>query len=219
MTNNKFWEDPSRVESFAAKAADHRLVELVKKYPSPSQTMVRDLGCAAGRNSVFMAECGFNIWAVDFSRAMIEKTQKSITPYMEAKEIERRINVGRMDDLSWAQNGFFDLIIALGIYHNAQGDEEFENAISESHRILKRGGKLLMATFAPGTVLPDMKLSKISKHIWKDENHGNLYLLTGTELDRKLKEFYFSPVTKTATVEKSLEKGRRITVNALYEKQ
>jgi ubiquinone/menaquinone biosynthesis C-methylase UbiE len=219
MSNKNFWEDANHVENFTAKAADHRLVELVKQYPSPKNIKVLDLGCAAGRNTIFLAESGFDVWAVDSSKAMIEKTQNSLAPFLDSDEIEKRIKVRKMDNISWAENNSFDLIIALGILHNAQSEDEFNKSLSESQRILKLDGKLLVANFSPGTNLPNMNLVKESGHIWNDKRHGNLYLLTATELDEKMKEFVFFPVTKTVTVEKLLVDGKRVTVNALYEKR
>lgn len=219
MTKKSFWEDPKRVESFAAKAADFRLVEIAKQYPFPEKIKVLDLGCAAGRNTLFMAECGFDIWAIDSSQAMIEKTKSALETHLDSSDIDKRIKVGKMDNLSWAEDNYFDFIIALGIYHNAQNEKEFEQAIYESNRVLKPGGKLLVANFAPGIILGHLNLDQISDHLWRDKKHGNLYLLTGAELDEKMKEFSFFPITKTATVEKVLENGKRVTVNAFYEKR
>ena len=42
------WEEPERVEEFAKRDADVRLMELVDRYRAPSTVCILDLGCAGG---------------------------------------------------------------------------------------------------------------------------------------------------------------------------
>ena len=220
MGQQKFWEEQKRVDSFANKAADHRLKEIIKEYPLPGSVKILDLGCAGGRNTVFLAQKGFDVWALDSSHAMVEKTKSLLKAIWSLDKNNSRIFTASMENLHWAKDGFFDLVIALGLYHNAESQKMFRKAIQESARVLKAGGRILVANFAPGVSLEhlDLEKEKHSKHMWKDKTHGKLCLLTGDELDFEMKRIMLFPVTKTQTVVKQLERGKRVTVNALYKK-
>ena len=77
---DEFWEDSEVVEQFAAREPDHRLSRLISQYDDPGSIRVLDLGCAAGRNAVFLVEHDFDVYAVDASLAMVEKTRQRMTP-------------------------------------------------------------------------------------------------------------------------------------------
>lgn len=221
MEKNNIWEQPDRVEHFASKVPDNRLLEFLRRYPEPGKIKVLDLGCAGGRNAILMAEQGFDLWAVDSSEAMIAKTRELLKNIWDEEKISSRILTGSMDHLSFFDDAFFDLIVALGIYHNAQSESEFFRSLDESRRILKPGGHIIVANFAPGTNFGDLDLSKdpSSQFIWKGAQAGNLCLLTAEELDDQFKRRGFVPIEKSATVHKKLERGQRVTINALYIKK
>jgi SAM-dependent methyltransferase len=220
MGQNKLWEYPQCAIQFASKTADHRLKELCNQYPNPGGVRVLDLGCAGGRNTLFLANGGFNVWAVDSSKAMIEQTKNQLKAIWPSCKINERIIPGSMENFDWAKSGFFDLIVALGIYHNATSMNMMKKAVSESARILKKDGRLLVANFAPGTQLENFNLVKNESMdwLWTDKKKGILCLLTGDELDLLMNNTSLFPVSKTQTVIKQLENAKRVTVNALYKK-
>src|SRR4030095_13103316 len=121
-----FWDSAENVERFAAREPDARLTELVREDPAPSRIRVLDLGCAAGRNAVLLADKGFDVEALDASPAMVAKTRERLARSLGAAEAERRVRVGRMDDLSPAADVTFDLVVALGLYHCAESRAEWE---------------------------------------------------------------------------------------------
>ena len=69
-----FWEDPDRVEQFAGREPDRRLLELLDSFEAPRTTRVLDLGCAGGRNTAVLAERGFDVLAIDSSSSMVART-------------------------------------------------------------------------------------------------------------------------------------------------
>ena len=60
---------------------------------------------------------------------------------------------GRMDDLGDFADGSFDLVVALGVYHCATRRGEWDSALAETARVLRVGGRLLVAIFTPETDL------------------------------------------------------------------
>lgn len=217
---NEFWSRPEQVEKFAGRDPDHRLVELVKTFPDPADTRVLDLGCAAGRNTVFLVRLGFDIHALDASEAMVERTRERVAEVLDPDEAARRVRTGHMDDLGVFGSGSMDLVVALGILHQATSETEWERTLSEVVRVLAPGGLLLVANFGPGTDLRGEGVHRVpgEAHVREVGGVGRLYLLDAEELDRVMSERGLLPQAQTETVAVAMDPGRRVVVNALYRK-
>jgi SAM-dependent methyltransferase len=213
-----FWNRPEQVERFAGREPDVRLVPLTAGYRDPAATRVLDLGCAAGRNTVFLAERGFDVWALDASPAMAERTRQRLGEILGPTEADRRVRVGRMDDLTAYGDGRFDLIVALGILHNAGSVAEWDRTLSEVRRVLRSKGRLLVASFAPGTDLTGegVRRTEAAEHVYEMGGVGRLYLLDAAGLDEAMAGVDLRPETPTETVIVDMDPGRRVVVNALY---
>lgn len=148
-TEEPFWERREVVERFAARDPDHRLVSMMERVERPERLRVLDLGCAGGRNTVFLAHLGCDVHAVDASKAMVEEARRRLAPVLGQKEAIERIRKGRMDDLSAFQSHSMDLVLALGLYQNARDLDEWHRAVAETARVLRSGGQCLVAHFTP----------------------------------------------------------------------
>jgi SAM-dependent methyltransferase len=209
------------VERFAAREPDKRLMELIGEYPDPSRARVLDLGCAGGRNAVVLAERGFDLEALDASAAMVAKTRERIAPVVGASEASRRVRVGRMDDLSAHSDASFDLVVGLGIYHCAESRAEWERALSETARVLRPGGRVLVSVFTPETDLTGRGIRAIpgEPDVYEGFDTGGRHVLVDAEgLDRDLARFGLSPLEPTRTARPKVETGRRVSANGLYGK-
>ncbi len=216
-----FWDSAENVERFAAREPDVRLTELIREYPVSSRIRVLDLGCAAGRNAVLLAEKGFDVEALDASPAMVAKTRQRVTAILGAEEAERRVRVGRMDDLSTAADATFDLVVALGLYHCAQSRAEWERALSETARVLKPGARLLVSVFTPETDLTGRGTRAVAGEpdVYEGFDSGARHVLVDAAgLDRELARFGLLPLEPTRTARPKVETGRRVSANGLYRK-
>ena len=216
-----FWNDPGRVEEFAARAPDLRLVELAAAYPEPRSVRVLDLGCAGGRNTRFLAERGFDVHAIDSAEAMVAKTRARIAELLGAAEAERRVRLGRMDDLGWAASASFDLVVALGIFQEAEDEAEWERSLAETARVLAPGGRLLVAAFTPRTALDGRTLEHVPETRFVYRGHrsgGTMCLVEAPELDVELARFGFRTEVPTETVVRAAGTGQRVTANGRYVK-
>jgi tellurite methyltransferase len=77
----------------------------------PHGARVLDLGCGEGRNALFLAECGFEVTAVDISDAGIRK----LDALAKERDLQIRSEVADMRLYRFAHS--FDLIASQGCLH------------------------------------------------------------------------------------------------------
>lgn len=215
-----FWERPEVVEQFASRAPDHRLVPLLDEYARPEATRVLDLGCGGGRNTVLLAERGFDVWALDGSVAMVKRTRDRLAPLLGPERVRERVEIGRMDDLSSFDDASLDLVVALGVYHGARSRAEWERAIAETARVLKPGGRLLVNHFTPEVDLTGDGVRPVpgAPDVYEGLADGRGVLFGAEALDAAMGRHGFAPATPSTTVRVETERGRRVSVNALYQR-
>ena len=220
-TDAPFWERPDIVTRFAEREPDHRLAELVEDYLAPSAVRVLDLGCAGGRNTVFLARRGFDVIARDSAQAMVEETRRRLAAILGEAEAEARVRVASMDRLEDVADGSVDLLVALGVYHNARTGGEWDRALAEAHRVLVRGGRVLVSDFTDKLDPEGRGLTRVEgeDHVFLGASSGRVYLLSAEELDREMIRRGFAPLGPTETVTRDTENGgRRVTANGFYRK-
>ena len=220
MLRPRFWEDAERVEMFAERDPDRRLVSLIESYADPQATRVLDIGCAGGRNTVVLAEQGFDVFGIDSSSAMVRKTRERLAVVLGQREAERRVRVGHMEDLSEFGSESFQLVVALGVYHNARSQRDWDRALDETTRVLVPGGRVLVSNFSPRSD-PGAGLHPVAgeEHVYEGFDGGPLFLLEADELDAEMRRHNLISVVPSETVVRPTERGRRVTVKGLYRKR
>ena len=215
-----FWERPENVEKFANRELDVRLAELLDGYADPAATCVLDIGCAGGRNTVHLADRGFDVYAIDDSAAMTERTRGRVAAILGVDKAERRVRRGRMDDLSDHADDSVDLIVVLGVLHASRSLSEWHRAVAGMARVLKPGGLLLTASFAPGTDAHDDGDVSIDgePHLFVGPSGNPSIQLTVEETDAAMAENGLSPLEPTVQVERDRETGTWFVVNGLFTK-
>lgn len=214
-----FWERPEIVEMFASRPPDNRMLAWLRG--KPKTTRVLDLGSAGGRNTAWLAEQGFDFFALDASSAMIAKTREQVVPYVGEQEALRRVRQGQMQDQQCFASDTFDLIIALGIFHGAQNESQWHSAIAETARVLRPGGEILVAHFSPRSQPNGVPLPRLDgePHMFQGfDSDRRMLLLEPDELDTRVANYGLFPVIPTSDVLVLAETGYRVTVNAHYKK-
>jgi len=217
-----FWDSADTVERFAAREPDARLVTLLREYDDPPATRVLDLGCAAGRNAVLLAENRFDVQALDASPAMAARTRERLAAVLGAMEADRRVRVGPMDDLRHLADRSFDLVVALGVYHCAESRAEWERSLAETARVLRPGGMLLASVFTPETDLTGRGTRAVpgAPDVFEGFEGGGRHVLVDAEtLDRDLAGVGLVPAEPTRTARPHVETGRRVSANGLYRRE
>jgi SAM-dependent methyltransferase len=214
----EFWEQPERVERFALREPDQRLRELVRDYPDPTSVVVLDLGCAGGRNTELLARLGFQVHALDAARAMVDRTRQRVAAAVGEALARERVRRGRMDDLSAFPDDLFDLVVALGVHHSARSRGEWERSLDELARVLKPGGLVLFSQFTPATDLTGAGVTAVRGEdgVYEGLPGGRAVLFDAAALDAAVATRGLRPVVATSTATTALDRGRRVSVNALY---
>jgi len=213
-----FWESPETVLRFAAREPDPRLRELAGLYPDPARIRALDLGCAAGRNTLYLAERGFDVIGLDASAAMVAETMRKVAAVFGPGEAGGRVRRGTMDRLEAWGDGTVDLVVALGIYHSAGSRCEWDRSLEETRRVLARGGLVLVADFTDACDPGGAGLVSVpgDPHRFDGMASGRATLMDAASLDREFLRRGLRPLRPTETVSREAEGGRRVTANALY---
>lgn len=233
---NTMWEDPNVVAAFAARPPDHRLQHLLageEEYGAVRaawseagwraggvEPRVLDIGCAGGRNTVWLAQQGCDVWALDASFAMVEETRRRLAELLGREEATRRVRVGAMRSLAAHADGSFDLVVALGVLQDARSSEEWHAALAEVARVLRPGGLCLVANFGPDSRPSGEPLSPVpgETDVWVGFGPGErrMTLPSRGGLDADFARHGLHPALPTAAVTVPTAAGHRVTLNALY---
>lgn len=215
-----FWEQPEVVERFAERDPDHRLRELLDERGDAPPLRVLDVGCAGGRNTVFLARRGHDVHALDASAAMVRETRRRVAAVLGMAEAEARVREGRMDALPFP-DADFDLVLSLGVLHIAASWSEWGRAADEAARVLRAGGLLLLSEFTPATRPSGETVLPVpgEPHLYEGFSRGRSVLLEPDAVDAELAGRGLDPVTPTVIATGETERGRRVSVNGLFRKR
>lgn len=224
------WERPEVVARFAARAPDLRLQALFagddvyrdvrEAWSPPSAPRVLDIGCAGGRNTVWLADQGADVWALDASSAMVTETRERLSAALGEAEAVRRVCVGEMSELHDFDSHTVDLVLALGVFQDATSTEQWHATLAETARVLRAGGLCLVANFGPGSQPGGSPLTQVAgqRNVWLgfDPEGRRMTLPDLEDLDADFAQHGLTPALPSESVRVDTARGFRITLNALY---
>ncbi|MDQ2666769.1 MAG: class I SAM-dependent methyltransferase [Gemmatimonadota bacterium] len=101
---------------------------------------VLDAGCGAGRNLIFLARAGINLYGVDDSADAIASAIRQLA--QSAPDFDpSHLSVESVESLSFG-DGSMDVVISSAVLHFAQDDRQFHACVTEMWRVLAPGGML-----------------------------------------------------------------------------
>jgi ubiquinone/menaquinone biosynthesis C-methylase UbiE len=139
----KYWDKRSdgycqvnlgELNSFKRKA----WTDLINKYAPKIQgrkAKVLDIGTGPGFFAIIMAACGYEVTAVDYTEAMLEKAKNNAGQFIN-NICFRRMDAHKLD----FEDNTFDLIVTRNLTWNLERPDE---AYREWYRVLANGGRLL----------------------------------------------------------------------------
>ncbi|MFA5879144.1 MAG: class I SAM-dependent methyltransferase [Candidatus Margulisiibacteriota bacterium] len=129
----KRWED-SGVDNDEFKNFDIYPIKYTNMVVTAKNQKILEAGCGAGRVYFHYKNLGYDIHGIEYSKIAVKNILE--------KDKSAKVQHGSITELPYADNSF-DVLLALGLYHNLEDEKDLEKSFSETARVLKTGGKLL----------------------------------------------------------------------------
>ena len=94
-----------------------------------------DIGCGLGRHAIYMAKNGFNVYAFDYSKYVIELVKEKAYK----NDVDIKLCIANIADFPY-ENESIDCMGAIGVLSNSDKDGILR-VLKEMHRVLKVGGE------------------------------------------------------------------------------
>ena len=128
------WNELFAQEEFRWKNPHAQVVALVPLLRERGARRVLDLGCGAGRHTVYLAREGFEVCGFDIAENGLAHTRE----WLARERLTAELRQGDIEQIPYPAE-FFDAVISIYvIYHKKYA--EMQQVIAEIHRVLKRGG-------------------------------------------------------------------------------
>jgi ubiquinone/menaquinone biosynthesis C-methylase UbiE len=134
---------PSSTRTLASKAlvaAAHRL----RLHPGCT---VLDIGCGNGRNSVYLAQRGANVHALDFSTTALDRLQ-TLASSTRVSDSVHAYCASLVDRLPF-RDGSFPVVIDSYVFCHFLAEGLKDHYLNELRRVAKPGGLVFLSLFPP----------------------------------------------------------------------
>lgn len=126
-------------EEFRWKDPHAQVIALVPLLRERNARRVLDLGCGAGRHTVYLAREDFDVYGIDMAENGLAHTHQ----WLERKHLAAELKHADIEEIPYT-DGFFDAVICIFvIYHKPLAG--IRQVVTEIHRVLKRGGLALVS--------------------------------------------------------------------------
>ncbi len=114
-------------------------VKYIEEYLTPGRKIL-DVGAGAGEYSLYFAEKGYDVSALELAPANVETFRRKISPAVSVDLVQ-----GNALDLSRYPDRSFDAVLLFGPLYHLHREEDKKRCISEAKRVCKEGGKIFIS--------------------------------------------------------------------------
>lgn len=203
IEDNAFWNKDETRKQFQNRSVSKYITDEIDKLDC--NLKVVDIGCGGGRYSRYVKQKGMFVIAVDkYSNMATSLLEDNIT-FMQ----------GCFDNLP-IQDSMFDVILSIGVIHNAVTLEEYEKAISEMYRILKKHGKVIFSVFTNDVITDD--LTFVGNSRYEINERQPMILLSKEEINNLFDKYGFKIIENVDEHITDVGSGKRNVYTILLEK-
>lgn len=211
----KFWDDPNNIKWFSDQPVPDYWVEFFN-INKGNIKRVLDLGCGAGRNTQFLFESGFDVFACDYYDGMVKATRKRLLKLgLDEGLVLQRVIKASMLDLPY-EDSSFDVVLSNGVFHNVSDLKEMETALKEDSRVLRKNGCLCFNLFSSNYI--DPSLEKIGGGIFITKEKLPMALITKKEFVNMCKKYGLIPDGVIVEYEREVTTGKRSVMRGVLRK-
>jgi SAM-dependent methyltransferase len=172
---------PTSTRTTPSSAVKRLLAYIAEHEPTLGKNVI-DLGCGIGRNSIYLAEQGYKVTAVDFAETAIEMFRQTLVDHPPAERIDlRQVNLAQR--LPFDDDAFdfaIDIVTTMTLTQN-----ELPGFEAELRRVVRPGGMFLtyvlssddgfLEATAPGAATTTVEESGITDNYLTEEQLRQLY--------------------------------------------
>ena len=133
------WNELFEDEQFRWKHLNEHVVAFAALLKDQDSRRILDLGCGAGRHTVFLAREGFETCGFDIAETGLAQTRE----WLEREGLSADLKRGDIERIPWPDNSFDAVMSIYVIYHKPLAG--MERAVAEIFRVLRPGGLALIS--------------------------------------------------------------------------
>lgn len=156
-------------------------------FESSAGKRVLEIGVGLGADHQRFAQAGADLYGIDLTQRAVEHTRARLADY----DLASRLTVGDAEQLDFPDE-FFDVVYSWGVLHHSP---DTPRAVSEVHRILKKGGEARVMIYH--------RASMVGMMLWV--RYALLALKPWTSMRAIYARHLESPGTKAYTIDEARE--------------
>lgn len=190
-------EEENRLLSQHGRVEFITTTKYIDKYLK-KEDKILEVGAGTGRYSLYYADKGYDVTAVEYVEHNLDVLKSKITGNMNINALQ-----GDALDLSRFNDNTFDITLVLGPLYHLYSDIDINKAIDEAIRVTKPNGKVMIAFLTSDSIMLSWVLMK---HHFdrKGQAFDNNYKMIN-QLEEVFSAFYvdeFEDIMKQKKVEK-----------------
>lgn len=163
---NRFYKDKcqeeNRLESRHGSIEFLTTTKYIEKYLK-DDAKILEVGAGTGKYSLYYADKGYDVTAIEYVEANVQKLKSNIKEHMNIKCFQGdAVNLVNLED------NYFDVTLVLGPLYHLYTEKEIDNAIKEAIRVTKKDGIIAFAYLTSDSIMVDWGIDHLLDGYPKD---------------------------------------------------